>query len=181
MTKNNKRIETRGELLNSLLEEKRISETFYMANVELRKDIKALKEEIVTLKIDIEDSIEYADTLEDKLIGISSDYNIEIDVEDLIIDNFKGVYIMIGNHKTSVINDNNVLIVAYHNTPVVKVTDTEIILNTGGWYSATTKRRMNQASLSYGLGFAVSQVNFSWYVDYKGEVIPFEDNMKLKK
>ena len=89
MTKNNKRIETRGELLNSLLEEKRISETFYMANVELRKDIKALKEEIVTLKIDIEDSIEYADTLEDKLIGISSDYNIEIDVEDLIIDNFK--------------------------------------------------------------------------------------------
>ena len=87
----------------------------------------------------------------------------------------------IGNHKTSVINDNNVLIVAYHNTPVVKVTDKEIILNTGGWYTATTKRRMNQASLSYGLGFAVSQVNFSWYVDYKGEVIPFEDNMKLKK
>ena len=90
MTKNNKRIEsTRGELLNSLLEEKRISETFYMANIELRKDIKALKEEIVTLKINIEDSIEYADTLEDKLISIASDYNIDIDVEDLIIDNFK--------------------------------------------------------------------------------------------
>tara|TARA_R110002020_G_scaffold268289_1_gene483496 strand:- start:454 stop:720 length:267 start_codon:yes stop_codon:yes gene_type:complete len=88
---------------------------------------------------------------------------------------------MIGNHKTSVVNDNNVLIVAYHNTPVVKVTNTEIILNTGGWYSATTKRRMNQASLSYGLGFAVYQVNHSWYVDYKGDTIPYEDNMKLNK
>ena len=86
----------------------------------------------------------------------------------------------IGTHKTSVVNDNNTLIVAYHNTPVVKVTNTEIILNTGGWYSATTKRRMNQASNSYGLGFAVYQVNFSWYVDYNGDTIPFEDNMKLK-
>ena len=48
-----------------------------------------LDEEIVTLKINIEDSIDYADTLEDKLISIASDYNIDIDVEDLIIDNFK--------------------------------------------------------------------------------------------
>jgi hypothetical protein len=86
----------------------------------------------------------------------------------------------IGTHKTSVVNDNNITMVCYHNTPVVKITDTDIILNTGGWYSATTKRRMNQASHSFGLGFAVYQVNFSWYVDYKGDTIPYEDNMKLK-
>ena len=86
---------------------------------------------------------------------------------------------MIGNHKTSVINDNNVLMVCYHSTPVVKITDNKIILNSGGWQTATTKRRMNQASLSYGLGFAVYQVNFSWYVDYKGDTIPFEDNMEF--
>jgi len=86
----------------------------------------------------------------------------------------------IGTHKTSVVNDNNITMVCYHSTPVVKITDTEIILNTGGWYTATTKRRMNQASLSYRLGFAVYQVNHSWYVDYKGDTIPFEDNMKLK-
>ena len=86
----------------------------------------------------------------------------------------------IGTHKTSVVNDNSVTMVCYHSTPVVKITDTDIILNAGGWYTATTKRRMNQASKSYGLGFAVYQVNFSWYVDYKGDTIPYEDNMKLK-
>jgi len=88
---------------------------------------------------------------------------------------------MIGNHKTSVINDNQVTMVCYHSTPVVKITDDEIILNSGGWLTATTKRRMNQASLQYNLGFAVYQVNFSWYVDYKGDTIPFEDGLRLKK
>ena len=88
---------------------------------------------------------------------------------------------MIGNHKTSVVNDNSVTMVCYHNTPVVKITDDEIILNSGGWLTATTKRRMNQASLQYNLGFAVYQVNFSWYVDYKGNTIPFEDGLTLKK
>ena len=38
---------------------------------------------------------------------------------------------------------------------------------------------MNQASLQYRLGLSVYQVNFSWYVDYKGDTIPFEDNMEL--
>ena len=88
---------------------------------------------------------------------------------------------MIGNHKTSVINNNSITSVCYHNTEVVKITDDEIILDTGGWYTATTKRRMNQASLQYNLGFAVYQVNFSWYVDYKGDTIPFEDGLRLKK
>ena len=86
---------------------------------------------------------------------------------------------MIGNHKTSIINNNSITSVCYHNTEVVKITDNKIILNSGGWLTATTKRRMNQASLSYGLGFSVYQVNFSWYVDYKGDTIPFEDNMEL--
>ena len=45
---------------------------------------------------------------------------------------------MIGNHKTSVINDNSVTMVCYHNTPVVKITDNKIILNSGGWQTATT-------------------------------------------
>ena len=86
---------------------------------------------------------------------------------------------MIGNHKTSIINNNSITSVCYHNTEVVKITDDKIILNSGGWQTATTKRRMNQASLTYGLGFAVYQVNYSWYVDYKGDTIPFEDNMEL--
>ena len=86
---------------------------------------------------------------------------------------------MIGNHKTSIINNNSITSVCYHNTEVVKITDDKIILNSGGWQTATTKRRMNQASLSYRLGFSVYQVNYTWYVDYKGDTIPFEDNMEL--
>ena len=79
---------------------------------------------------------------------------------------------MIGNHKTSIINNNSITSVCYHNTEVVKITDNKIILNSGGWLTATTKRRMNQASLTYGLGFSVYQVNYSWYVDYKGDKTP---------
>ena len=45
----------------------------------------------------------------------------------------------IGTHKTSVINDSNITMVCYHNTPVVKITDTDIILNTG----AGTLRPLN--------------------------------------
>jgi hypothetical protein len=96
----------------------------------------------------------------------------------------KGVYMKneVGSHKTSVIMDNdNVLMVTYHNTIVVKVSDDEIVLNSGGWQTSTTKRRMNQASLQYNLGFSVYQSDFCWYVSYNGDIIPFKDNMILKR
>ena len=51
-----------------------------------QKEIKALNNRIVELE-------KYITTLEDKLIQLSTDYNIEIDVEDLIIDNFKQKFI----------------------------------------------------------------------------------------
>ena len=88
----------------------------------------------------------------------------------------------VGSHKTSVTMDkDNVLMVAYHNTIVVRVSDEELILNSGGWQTSTTKRRMNQASLQYNLGFSVYQADFCWYVSYNGNVIPFKDNMVLKR
>ena len=72
---------------------------------------------------------------------------------------------MIGSHKTSVTTDNNILMVAYHNTIVVKVIDNRyIVLNNGGYYTNTSKRRMNQASLQYNLNYSVYQCNFIWYV-----------------
>ena len=72
---------------------------------------------------------------------------------------------MIGAHKTSVTTDNNILMVAYHNTIVVKVIDNRyIVLNNGGFYTNTSKRRMNQASLQYNLNYSVYQCNFIWYV-----------------
>ena len=90
---------------------------------------------------------------------------------------------MIGNHKTSVINDNQVTMVCYHNTPVVKIKETSsgkcVILNNGGWYTATTKRRMNQASNQYGLKFNVFQSDFCWYVGIGNEVVEYHNGIVI--
>ena len=85
----------------------------------------------------------------------------------------------IGSHKTSTYKDNNnVLKVVYHNTEVVQVKeDRYVILNTGGWYTNTTKRRMNQASLQYKLGFNVYQVDFTWYVAIGDDIEPYYDGI----
>ena len=91
----------------------------------------------------------------------------------------------IGTHRTTcatlVDNDSNrVLMVTYHSTPVVKViNDRYAVLNSGGYRTNTTKRRMNQASLQYSLGFQVYQVNFEWYVSIGEEVSPFYDGIVI--
>ena len=72
-------------------------------------------------------------------------------------------------------------IVRYHETPVVIVTPTKIILNTGGWRTPTTKTRMNQAANQWELGYSVYQHKGEWYVDYAGETRAFEgDSIELE-
>ena len=91
----------------------------------------------------------------------------------------------IGTHRTtcSTITDNDsnrVLMVTYHSTPVVKViNDRYVVLNNGGYYTNTTKRRMNQASLQYSLGYEVYQVDFIWYVSIGGEIAPFHNGIVI--
>ena len=87
----------------------------------------------------------------------------------------------VGTHNTTVSNIEGFTNIVYHSTPVVQFNDDKIRLNSGGWETATTKTRMNQASHEYNLGFEVYQVNFTWYVDYKGETIAFTDGMKLDR
>lgn len=68
----------------------------------------------------------------------------------------------------------------YHNTPVVGVfTNGEIMLNSGGYRTNTTKLAMNQASNQDNLGFQVYQQKGRWYVSWRGQELPFEDNMVL--
>lgn len=71
--------------------------------------------------------------------------------------------------------------VRYHNTDVVNVyRDGRIKLNSGGWRTATTKNRMNQASNQFGLGYRVYQIDFKWFVDCPdGVARPFWDGMIL--
>jgi len=84
--------------------------------------------------------------------------------------------------ETNVFLDEDFHVVAYRGTPVVRFNDEKIILNTGGWMTATTKSRMNEASRQYGLGYSVSQINYEWFVTYKGRTIPFmTDELILRR
>ena len=79
----------------------------------------------------------------------------------------------IGTHKTKVFTENGVTFVKYHDTKVVAFSDKSIMLDTGDWFTPTTKTRMNQTSNAFGLGYRVYQKNYDWYVDYDGKTYRF--------
>ncbi len=70
----------------------------------------------------------------------------------------------LGKGNTNVRGEGNTMIVRFHNTDVVKFTPKTITLNTGGYETATTKTRMNQTSNQFGLGYTVTQKDFSSFV-----------------
>lgn len=74
----------------------------------------------------------------------------------------------IGPHRTTIFTENNATRIIYHQTPVVTFTPDTITLNTGGFFTATTKRRMNQTSKAFDLGYVVFQKNNQWYVTTPG-------------
>ena len=89
-------------------------------------------------------------------------------------------YEKIGSHKTTVTPSSDGISktrVTYHDTDVVTFNHAEVTLNTGGYFTSTTKKRMNQSSDEFSLGFAVFQKNFEFFVRIQnGDVIPFEGN-----
>ena len=84
-----------------------------------------------------------------------------------MIDLTQRIYQRVGTHKTQVIRDGITTQVIYHVTPVVTFDTHNIVLNTGGWHTATTKLRMNQASRQYRLGYTVYVARSKWYADYQ--------------
>ena len=87
---------------------------------------------------------------------------------------------MIGTHKTTKAIVNDRLIVTYQNTAVVQVLNNRYVtLDNGGWYTATSKRRMNQASMEYNLGYSVYQVDYEWYVRIGDEVAPYYNGVVI--
>jgi hypothetical protein len=90
-------------------------------------------------------------------------------------------YNRLSMYKTRIENTDNVMQVIYHNTAIVSVDNSSgnITLNSGGYESVTTKRKMNQASRQFNLGYSVFQKNFIWYVTYKDETMEFYDGMIL--
>ena len=74
---------------------------------------------------------------------------------------------------TTIATQDGWTVVTYHTTPVVKFNSSTIILDTGGWKTATTKLRMNQTANQFDLRFHVYQHQHLWYVEFDGEQIPF--------
>lgn len=77
---------------------------------------------------------------------------------------------------TSAVCTNGRITVVYHETRVVDVTPEHITLDTGGWKTVTTKRRMNQASVQFNLGYTVYQQKGQWFVSYRGVTRPFDQD-----
>lgn len=90
-------------------------------------------------------------------------------------------YNRLSSYATCVFWEENHQVVVYHSTRIVRWNATEIILNSGGWQTATTKKKMNQAANQFHLDFTVYQEDFNWYVTFKNEIIPFENNMVLAR
>ena len=90
----------------------------------------------------------------------------------------------VGKVATKIREDNGYTCIRYHNTDVVKFNDKEIVLNSDGWRTMTTKTRMNQASSQFGLNFGVFQSKGDWFVQFgghgeEGKTVDYEDNMLI--
>jgi hypothetical protein len=80
---------------------------------------------------------------------------------------------------TKVYTEDGYTKVRYHSTDVVVFNQDEIILNSGGWNTVTTKLRMNQASSEFDLGYHVRQFDYQWYVDTEDSCYRFHDGMRF--
>jgi len=70
----------------------------------------------------------------------------------------------LGTTATTVRRDGDATHVRYHQTDVVSFDDKTITLRTGGWKTATTKLRMNQAANQFKLHYGVHQEKGQWYI-----------------
>jgi hypothetical protein len=113
--------------------------------------------------------------------AIDRDYNVGYTNRDIIGENT-----MSQVQKKSVINttirgQQGWTIVRYHETDVVKFNNDVIILNSGKHKSATTKRRMNQTSNQFNLGFVVYQAAGKWYINCNGNTVDFQDSIAIER
>lgn len=83
---------------------------------------------------------------------------------------------IIGKHCTTIKTIDNTTKVRYHNTDVVCFNDDKIILNNDGYFTPTTKNRMNQASSQFNLGYKVYQKNFIWYVYFDNKTYEYRNS-----
>jgi len=82
-----------------------------------------------------------------------------------------------GVETTTATDRDGALVGYYRGTPVARKAGNVITLQTGGWFSRTTKVRMNQFSHNFtNNAYSVYQRKHQWFVDVNGQTIPFNGN-----
>jgi hypothetical protein len=87
----------------------------------------------------------------------------------------------LSNYATTIGHEQGCQYVQYHATKIVEWNSDVIVLRDGGWQSVTTKRKMNQTAMMFGLGFTVFQIKGSWYVSYEGKTLGYYSGMRLHR
>lgn len=91
----------------------------------------------------------------------------------------------IGTHCTTIETDGSTTRVFYHSTAVAVLDHARKVvrLNSGGYRTRTTAKRINQCLESWGLNCRVFQRDFAWYLGtaqpYYQNATPFTDGMEL--
>lgn len=79
-------------------------------------------------------------------------------------------------------NNSGETVVTYVRTPIVAWNSERVRLQSGGYETVTTKRKMNQAARQFNLCFSVYQRNHDWYVTLPtGETVEFRDGMEFPR
>lgn len=83
----------------------------------------------------------------------------------------------LSTYKTTITTDDQgVTRVKYRDTNIVNFHNKGFYLSTDGHKTATTKKKMNQASVDFDLGFKVYQRKNEWFVEWRNETYPFNTN-----
>lgn len=61
------------------------------------------------------------------------------------------------------------VIFTLYKTPIVRIRKHDIWLQTGGYNTVITKRRMNEISKEFNLGYVVYSDKGIWHVQYRGK------------
>ncbi len=88
----------------------------------------------------------------------------------------------LSTYRTTVVEKGDDLAVTYVSTAIVKRNGNTITLDSGGYETVTTKRKMNQAARQFALGYGVYQKRGKWFViTPKGETVPFHDGTSFER
>jgi hypothetical protein len=83
-------------------------------------------------------------------------------------------------NKLRIVERNNLIVATLYDTDIVEISvpKREVTLVSGGYKTATTKRRMNQMSEDFNLGFRVYSRGKVWYVQTEsGQHLIFLDGI----